>query len=574
MPVLFSPLHRVDPPATDYFIDSLYQYSQLIGEDASKTIAPPLPAKSDKTVVIVGAGAAGLCAAYELLRIGIRPVVLEASDRMGGRAWSKPWPSAAKPGKMTPYAEMGAMRVPPVHVCFTAYAKAFGLSTVAQGFPDPGSVPTVLYYENTAYEWSDPANPPGPFKQISIDFNAFMQPIVEAVDQAYSRAATTGDKSGVAELWSRFISRWWDTSFFDAVAEGIPQWTAEDLNAFGALGVGSGGFGPLYNVGFLEMIRIIATGWETNQQLWCNPSLSLGMQGLTHGFCTTPVKSGPYAGEALQSLACVSVGAAVSQAVYNPATGKTTITYSQTGKQADIVADAVVIATTTRSMEVMGLTLPPSPSQAVVVEGPRTAIRNLHLISSSKMFVCTETKFWKDPDKKIPYNIQTDELPRGIYTLDYPDTDYGVVLISYTWGDDAVKLSALTTDQRFSLFKAIIGKISPAFAEELVPAAGTEIYNVDWDQQPNYYGAFKLPFPGQDTWCQKAYFDFQKVLNAELDTGVYLAGDSISWSGGWTEGALHTGLNAACSVALRCGAAVDKSNSPLSQDPNLFNYSP
>ncbi len=39
---------------------------------------------SDRSVVVIGAGIAGLAAAYELLRCGVTPIVLEASDRAGG----------------------------------------------------------------------------------------------------------------------------------------------------------------------------------------------------------------------------------------------------------------------------------------------------------------------------------------------------------------------------------------------------------------------------------------------------------------------------------------------------------
>jgi tryptophan 2-monooxygenase len=41
------------------------------------------------------------------------------------------------------------------------------------------------------------------------------------------------------------------------VEQGIPNWTAEELERFGTLGIGSGGFGPMYPVNFLEILRII-----------------------------------------------------------------------------------------------------------------------------------------------------------------------------------------------------------------------------------------------------------------------------------------------------------------------------
>src|SRR5437763_1602108 len=41
-----------------------------------------------KSVVVLGAGIAGLVSAYELRRAGYRVTVLEARDRIGGRVWT------------------------------------------------------------------------------------------------------------------------------------------------------------------------------------------------------------------------------------------------------------------------------------------------------------------------------------------------------------------------------------------------------------------------------------------------------------------------------------------------------
>ena len=43
---------------------------------------------SDKRVVVVGAGLAGMCAAYELTKAGYDCEILEARDRAGGRCWT------------------------------------------------------------------------------------------------------------------------------------------------------------------------------------------------------------------------------------------------------------------------------------------------------------------------------------------------------------------------------------------------------------------------------------------------------------------------------------------------------
>ena len=44
--------------------------------------------RTDARVVIVGAGLAGIAAAYQLHRVGVASTVYEARDRLGGRCWT------------------------------------------------------------------------------------------------------------------------------------------------------------------------------------------------------------------------------------------------------------------------------------------------------------------------------------------------------------------------------------------------------------------------------------------------------------------------------------------------------
>jgi phytoene dehydrogenase-like protein len=46
-------------------------------------------------VVVIGAGFAGLRAARDLSDAGVRVALLEARDRIGGRAWTRPFPGSA-----------------------------------------------------------------------------------------------------------------------------------------------------------------------------------------------------------------------------------------------------------------------------------------------------------------------------------------------------------------------------------------------------------------------------------------------------------------------------------------------
>src|SRR5262245_35031185 len=69
------------------------------------------------SVVILGAGLAGLCAAYELERRGHRAVILEAEPRhVGGRARTLRFEDGL-------YGEAGAMRIPVSHDLTRHYVK-------------------------------------------------------------------------------------------------------------------------------------------------------------------------------------------------------------------------------------------------------------------------------------------------------------------------------------------------------------------------------------------------------------------------------------------------------------------
>lgn len=84
-------------------------------------------------VLVLGAGLAGLCAAYRLTREGLDVVVLEAQDRPGGRVQTVR-EGFADGG----YAEAGAVRIPDSHVHTNRYIAEFGLSDKLFEYRDTG----------------------------------------------------------------------------------------------------------------------------------------------------------------------------------------------------------------------------------------------------------------------------------------------------------------------------------------------------------------------------------------------------------------------------------------------------
>ncbi len=566
-------------------IDTLFDYKAFLKRaDANNAITVQAPPPGKK-VMVIGGGASGLVAAYELGRIpGVEVTLWEASPtRLGGRMDSIEVPD---PPYQTKIFEMGCMRFPPTSYTLFHYLNKFGLKT-AGIFPDPGKVATKLLYENLVIDW--PAGQPAPdnadFKRIGKDFGEIVISLLGDASSPnitepnklfdywtiYQDSPSEETKKGVVAAWQAIVDKYKDTSYYEAVydlaqdTKVVAQaWSQEDMNKFGALGVGSGGFGPLYQVNFVDILRLFANSWEESQEF-----LQVGIKALVEKFI-----------ENFSPSVLYRLGEPVTK-IKKMENGQYEVTCARKGRSD--IADSVIVCTTTRAMEFMGLTVDGVTNKngeitgSVLGQDSKVAIRKLHLMNSSKLFVTTTSKFWYKENNQLgrdlPQNMQTDELMRGLYCLDYDTTDSkkritggkGVVLISYNWGDDSTKIIALTAQERYDQFLEGVTKIDPEFAE-LLKDQTEEMQVIDWENTPNYYGAFKLNYPGQEKPNHDGFFQFQTE-----NQGVFIAGDSISWAGGWLEGALPTGVNAACAAARYLGATV-LPESPLDIPSDMYVY--
>ncbi len=271
------------PPLT--YVDILYDHAGYLKTNKGQIGSGSL---TGKKVGIVGAGVAGLSAAYLLKQMGVSVTIFEASSRPGGRVYSlNPVPGDAA------IFEMGAMRVPPSEQLFSYFANLFGVKPGGQ-FPDPGKVFTQIVFENQTLDWPAGGSPPAKFKTVSTAWgnlaNSFSQ-ITQNLTNPLTFAAAKKD-------WQKLIytavtpgpEQGYSTiSFYQGLVQafvenyakyGLTQpWQPEDFALFGALGVGSGGFGPLYQVNFAEIILLIVNGLETNQQFYPG-----GLGALIKGF--------------------------------------------------------------------------------------------------------------------------------------------------------------------------------------------------------------------------------------------------------------------------------------------------
>ena len=102
----------------------------------AETFMLPNAAGRGRSIVVLGAGIAGLISAYELQRAGYDVTVVEARDRIGGRVWTirggDRIVQTGRPAQRAQFDEglyfnAGAARIPSTHRAILGYARRFGV---------------------------------------------------------------------------------------------------------------------------------------------------------------------------------------------------------------------------------------------------------------------------------------------------------------------------------------------------------------------------------------------------------------------------------------------------------------
>jgi monoamine oxidase len=112
---------------------------------------------AESKVLVVGAGIAGLTAAYRLRQFGVSVDIVEARNRVGGRMYT-----ARNVGGTSLYADIGGEFIDTTHTSLRSLAKELGLQTVDLYAADQGLVGETNYYqgrkikESEIAQWSIP----------------------------------------------------------------------------------------------------------------------------------------------------------------------------------------------------------------------------------------------------------------------------------------------------------------------------------------------------------------------------------------------------------------------------------
>ena len=500
---------------------ALYQAMTSLGYAAESGYKGPIKLEGDPkgaSVLILGAGLAGMVAALELRHAGYKVKMLEFNNRAGGRNWSlRGGDSYTELGGATQkcefdaglYLNPGPWRIPYHHNGLLDYCKRLGVK-----------LEPFQQLNHNAYLHSSKAfdGRPRRIREIKTDFQGHVSELLAKVTQ----------KGQLDELVSREdrevllqALRWWGVLDKDYAYKAGPL-TAEfrgyARDPGGGLG---GGLGAEPVPG-----EVIGLGDILQSRLWRGLSSFAAYEFQTTMF--QPVGGMGRIGDAFAREVgdLITYNAKVTRIAQNEKS--VTVAYEDTahpGTTHEASADWCVC---TIPLSIL------SQIEIQVGEPMLDAIAAVPYASSVKIGLQFKRRFWEE-DEQIFGGISYTNLP--IRQISYPSTDYnttgkGVLLGCYTWnGANSFEFTAMTPQQRIEHALDQGMQIHPQYRREFETGI-----SVAWHRSP-----FTLGCSGD--WTEETRKQHYDNL-CQIDGRIVLAGEHASYIPAWQEGAILSSLDA------------------------------
>ncbi len=456
---------------------------------AAALALPPIPlaqvGATRRKVLVLGAGLAGLAAAYELTQAGHDVILLEASTRAGGRVWT-----LREPFSDGLYAEAGAGRIPETHDLTLKYIKLFGL-TLDPFYPSKAA---SLYFIRG--------------KRIQV------QP-GETLDLSTLPFDLTPEERrlGLDGLEGKYI----DPVLAELGNPGAPGWPPEKLRKYDHMTwpefLRSRGASP----GAVALLTALS-GWEYDSALDFLRD-DLGHRGAKH---LSKIHGGndllprAFAARLAEKIRYSTPVVRIEQ----DARSARAICL-QAGSPQTISADRLICAIPFSCLK--GIQIAPRFSTE-----KHRAIEQLIYDPVVRVFCQTKTKFWAA--EGLNGFADTDD-PMEIWNPTHDQPGNRGILMCYLEDGLTRRVAAMPEAERIRFGLAAMERAHPGLREHV-----ESVMSLCWAEQPWARGAYTVFTPGQIT-------SLTSVIR-QLEGRVHFAGEHASSWPGWMQGAIESGLRA------------------------------
>jgi len=442
---------------------------------------------NNRTVTVVGAGLAGLSAAYELQRAGWQVTVLEARDRVGGRVYSLRHFSNGL------VAEGGGEFIEESHTRMLAYAEQFDLKLGRAGT-----------WQGQNEDWGAFDGKAGPLSEERI-WGTNLQ---EEVEKIWRALAELGEL--VPDPHQPQEARNADLIDKHSTAEWIHSLDVH----------------PLGKQNFIQHIRSEYTCEPERQSLLdLARNAAMYYSTIDRNANYRVVGGNDLIPRALaKTLPDVRLHAPVTSISALP--DEVRVTYKQGDSHYKISSAFAILAiplTTARRIEFN----PPLP------DAHRRMVHELSYGAVTKVLIEYRKRFWNE--RSWNGRLVTDRpIVLTWHATSHVENQHGILTI-YTGGEAGAKLAALADDERIRLAAAEIEQIFPG-SSDLIECTAT----VAWPNEPYTRGSYAAFAPGEVTAHWKTLF--------EPAGRLFFAGEHATPIQGFMEGAVESGQRAARTI--------------------------
>ncbi|AXK33341.1 NAD(P)/FAD-dependent oxidoreductase [Streptomyces armeniacus] len=535
-------------PLTMFGPDFPFAYDDFLAHPAGLGAVPATEHGTE--VAVIGGGLSGLVTAYELMKMGLKPVVYEA-DQLGGRLRTASFEGCEQ--GLT--AEMGAMRFPPSSTAFRHYVDLTELETTP--FPNPlapDTPSTVVDLKGETHYARTLDDLPAVYHEVMRAWNACLE---DGADfSAMQQAIRERDVPRIREIWAELVRRLDNQTFYGFLCDSPAFASFRHREIFGQVGFGTGGWDTDFPNSILEILRVVYTGADDDHRGIVGGSRQLPLrlwerqpEKITHW---------PH-GTSLAALHADGRPRGAVTRLHRTAGDRVTVTDAdgavRTYRAAVFTAQSWMLLSKIDC------------GDGLLPIDHWTAVERTHYMESSKLFVPVDRPFWLDEsvaDDGTPTGRDTmsmtltDRMTRGTYLLDDGPDRPAVMCLSYTWCDDSLKWLPLNANERLEVMLKSLREIYPRV--DIRKHIIGDPVTVSWENEPYFMGAFKANLPGHYRYQRRLFTHFMQDRLPEGKRGLFLAGDDVSWTAGWAEGAVQTALNAVWGVMHHLGGATDPVN--------------
>ncbi|WP_442772880.1 flavin monoamine oxidase family protein [Paenirhodobacter enshiensis] len=494
-------------------------------------------------IAVIGAGAAGIIAGHELMKLGLDPVLYE-SGQFGGRLRSETFE-----GTEDVIAELGGMRFPVSSRGFYHYVDLTGSESAP--FPNPltaAAGSTVIDLEGETLFARTLDDLPELYREVARAYDAALEEGARFSDlQAAMRAR---NPARVKEIWDRLVSQWDERTFYDFVtsSEAFRKLSFRHREVFGQVGFGTGGWDSDFPNSMLEILRVNLCGLDDNQRYIVG-----GVEQVLHRLWQLETDCAHWG---RRSLAALNGGATRSRVVRIGRDAEGRIAVTDCWGRTDSY-DAVLVTCQSHL-----LTTAIDTDESLFDQKLWMALDRTRYMQAAKTFVMVDRPFWNDIDpvtgRPLLSMTLTDRITRGTYFFDNGPDKPGVICLSYSWMTDALKVLPHDAEKRVDLALSALSHIYPG-VDIASHIRGNPIC-VSWETDANFLGAFKGALPGHYRYNHRMYGHFMQDALPPEQKGIFIAGDSVSWTPAWVEGAVQTALNAVWGIAHQFGGTTAPDN--------------